>query len=85
MKLEDGGAALRVNEHVRLVGIPAKAHRYEVNGRTPLGWFIDRYKVTRDRRSGIVNDPNGLVRGAAGPDRRDPPDRPRERRDGPDR
>ncbi len=59
MKLEDGGAALRVNEHVRLVGIPAKAHRYEVNGRTPLGWFIDRYKVTRDRRSGIVNDPNG--------------------------
>lgn len=59
MKLEDGGAALRVNEHVRLTGIPADAHRYKVNGRTPLGWFIDRYKITRDKRSGIVNDPNG--------------------------
>ena len=59
MKLEDGGAALRVNEHVRLTGIPGDAHRYEVKGRTPLGWFIDRYKITRDKRSGIVNDPNG--------------------------
>ena len=58
MKLEEGGAVLRVNEHVRLTGIPADAHRYQVNGRTPLGWFIDRYKVTRDKRSGIVNDPN---------------------------
>ena len=59
MRLEDGGAVLRVNEHVRLTGIPAEAHRYEVNGRTPLGWFIDRYRITRDKRSGIVNDPNG--------------------------
>ena len=32
---------------------------YVVNGRTPLEWFIDRYRVTRDRESGIVDDPNG--------------------------
>ena len=50
---------LVVNDHVRLAGIPAAAHDYVVNGRTPLGWFIDRYRVTRDRESGIVNDPNG--------------------------
>ena len=24
-----------------------------------LEWFIDRYRVTRDRESGIVNNPNG--------------------------
>ena len=36
-----------------------KAHRYVVNGRTPLEWFIDRYKITQDKNSGIVNDPNG--------------------------
>ena len=30
-----------------------------VNGRTPLEWFIDRYKVKQDSASGIVNDPNG--------------------------
>ena len=50
---------LVVNDHVRLAGIPAEAHAYVVNGRTPLEWFIDRYRVTRDRESGIVNDPNG--------------------------
>lgn len=50
---------LIVNEHIRLAGIPVEAHRYEVNGRTPLEWFIGRYKVTQDKGSGIVNDPNG--------------------------
>ena len=35
------------------------AHRYVVNGRTPLEWFIDRYKIKRDKESGILNDPNG--------------------------
>ena len=49
---------LVVNEFLRLRGIPAAAHRYEVNGRTPLGWFLDRYRITEDRSSGIVNDPN---------------------------
>ena len=50
---------LIVNDHIRVGGIPTEAHRYEVNGRTPLGWFIDRYRVKRDTKSGIVNDPNG--------------------------
>ena len=50
---------LIINEHVRLSGIPERAHRYVVNGRTPLEWFIDRYKITQDKDSGIINDPNG--------------------------
>lgn len=50
---------LILNEHIRLSGIPEEAHRYVVNGRTPLDWFIDRYKITQDKDSGIVNDPNG--------------------------
>ena len=49
---------LVVNDHIRVSGIPAEAHRYEVNGRTPLAWFIDRYRIKRDTKSGIVNDPN---------------------------
>ena len=35
---------LIINEHLRLSGIPQAAHQYVVNGRTPLEWFIDRYK-----------------------------------------
>ena len=50
---------LIINEHVQLSGIPEEAHRYVVNGRTPLEWFIDRYKIKQDRESGIINDPNG--------------------------
>ena len=55
----DEKTVLRVNDHIRLAGIPPEAHEYVVNGRSPLGWFIDRYKVKQDKRSGIVNDPNG--------------------------
>ena len=48
-----------MNEHVSVAGIPPEAHEYVVNGRTPLEWFIDRYRIIRDRHCGIVNDPNG--------------------------
>lgn len=59
MSFADGEKAeLIINDHVRVSGIPQEAHRYQVNGRTPLEWFIDRYRVTRDKESGIVNDPN---------------------------
>ena len=50
---------LALNDRIRLENVPAGAHAYEVNGRTPLEWFIDRYRIKRDNRSGIVNDPNG--------------------------
>ena len=50
---------LIINEHVRLSGIPEQAHQYVVNGRTPLEWFINCYRIKQDRNSGIVNDPNG--------------------------
>ena len=56
-----GGAKtiLKINDFVSLSGIPEEAHRYVVNGRTPLEWFIDRYQIKQDSESGILNDPNG--------------------------
>ena len=54
----EGDSVLVVNDRLRLSGIPVDTHRYEVNGRTPLGWFIDRYRMTTDKESGITNDPN---------------------------
>ena len=56
---DDEKTELIVNDHLRLRNISAAAHRYHVNGRTPLGWFIDRYWIKHDKESGIVNDPNG--------------------------
>ena len=42
-----------------LSGLREEAYRGTVNNRTLLEWFIDRYKITKDRDSGIVNNPNG--------------------------
>ena len=56
---KEAKTTLTINEHVCLSGIPEEAHRYVVNGRTPLEWFIDRYKIKKDTDSGIINDPNG--------------------------
>ena len=50
---------LIINEHIQLSGIPREAHGYVVNDRTPLEWFINRYKITQpEKNRGILNDPN---------------------------
>ncbi len=55
---DEARSILIINEQIQLKGIPPEAHGYVVNGRTPLEWFIDRYRITKDKHSGIVNDPN---------------------------
>ena len=55
---DENKTSLIVNDYVKLTGIPSEAHKYQVNGRTPIEWFIDRYRITRDSHSSIVNDPN---------------------------
>jgi len=55
---KDTKTTLIINEHIQLSGIPAEAHQYMVNGKTPLEWFMNRYKIKQDAQSGIVNDPN---------------------------
>ena len=62
MKFKDKNKkdVLIINEHVQLEGIPKEAHGYVVNGRTPLEWFMNRYKVTLpEKNNGILNDANG--------------------------
>lgn len=49
---------LQVAENLIIENIPPRAYEYVVNGKTAIGWLIDRYKVTEDEKSGIVNDPN---------------------------
>ncbi|MGY1550662.1 type ISP restriction/modification enzyme [Microbacterium sp. A588] len=53
---------IRYNEHLTITGIPDIESEYKVGGRSPLEWVIDRYKVTTDKKSGIVNDPNAWLR-----------------------
>ena len=46
------------NAQIGISGIPEKAYRYIVNGKSALEWVMDRYAVTTDKASGITNDPN---------------------------
>ena len=46
------------NDWITLAGIPEEAHEYVVGPRSALEWLLDRYRVTTDKASGIVNDPN---------------------------
>jgi len=41
-----------------LNGIPPEAHEYRLGNRSALEWVVDQYRVSTDKRSGIVNDPN---------------------------
>ena len=58
MRFSEDKRSIRINEFVRLDGLPPECHQYVVNGRTPLGWFIDRYRTKQDKQSGLINDPN---------------------------
>ncbi|MCI7004650.1 MAG: DEAD/DEAH box helicase family protein [Akkermansia muciniphila] len=46
------------NRTLSLTHIPAKTYEYQVNGKSALEWVVERYSVTTDKASGIVNDPN---------------------------
>ena len=46
------------NNMVTITDIPAEAEEYMLGSRSALAWIIDRYRVKKDKASGIVNDPN---------------------------
>ena len=57
LKAQDRSAIV-YNDWITLAGIPDEAHKYVVGPRSALEWLLDRYRVTTDTASGIVNDPN---------------------------
>jgi len=57
-KSKEDKSVLIYNDSITIKNIPPEAHKYIINGRSPLEWIIDRYRVTIDKDSGIENDPN---------------------------
>ncbi|HVA66887.1 MAG TPA: type ISP restriction/modification enzyme [Elusimicrobiota bacterium] len=55
---DEDKTAIIYNSHLTLEGIPLEACEYVVNGKPALEWIMERYQVTTDKDSGIVNDPN---------------------------
>ena len=50
------------NSRVTIKGIPEEAYDYVVNGKSAIEWVMDRYQVTKDKVSAIVDDPNDWCR-----------------------
>ena len=50
--------AIVFNSTTVVRGIPLEAYDYIVNGKSAIEWVMERYAVTTDKDSGIVNDPN---------------------------
>jgi predicted helicase len=58
MRLSKDRRSLRVNDSLRLGGIPPETYEYRLGNRSALEWVIDQYQVTEDKHSGIRSDPN---------------------------
>ena len=46
------------NGNIRIENIPEKAYEYVVNGKSAIEWIVERYCVSQDKKSLIVNDAN---------------------------
>ncbi len=46
------------NKYISLKNIPLDAYNYLVNGKSPIEWVMDRQILSKDKESGIINDPN---------------------------
>lgn len=55
-------SSIDYNDRITISNIPLKAYEYVVNGKSAIEWIMERYAVTTDRKSGIINDPNDWCR-----------------------
>ena len=58
MSLSKDKTQLKYNDFLTLSGIPPEVYEYRLGNRSALEWVVDQYRVSTDKRSGIVNDPN---------------------------
>ena len=56
--VKDRPTAIRYNDYITVNGIPDEAWDYVLSGKAALYWIVDRYRITKDKESGIVSDPN---------------------------
>jgi predicted helicase len=51
-------SVIKYNDYFTLSDIPLEAYDYIVNGKSAIEWIMERYAITQDKQSKIVNDPN---------------------------
>ena len=59
-KSKDDKSTIIFNDYITIDNIPEATYQYFVNGKTAVGWIMDRYLYKQDKDSKIVNDPNSF-------------------------
>ncbi len=57
-KSKDDKSTIIYNGNITIENIPQKAYEYIVNGKSAIEWIVERYCVSRDKKSLIMNDAN---------------------------
>ena len=57
-KLVADKSCIIYNSNITIENIPVKAYEYVVNGKSAIEWIMERYAITQDSKSLIINDPN---------------------------
>jgi len=64
---EEDKSIIHFNDTIRIINIPLRAYDWQVNGKSPIEWVIERYAVTVNKDSQIRNDPNDWCREQGNP------------------
>lgn len=64
---KDRKDTIHYNSVITISNIPAKAYDYVVNGKSAIEWIMERYQVKKDKKSGIINDPNDWAKEVGNP------------------
>lgn len=64
---KDQKETINYNSKITLSNIPTKAYEYVVNGKSAIEWIMERYQVSTNKESGIVNDPNDWAKEVGNP------------------
>lgn len=55
---KDDKRTIIFNNDITIENIPQEAYNYVINGKSAIEWIMERYAITIDKSSKIVNDPN---------------------------
>jgi predicted helicase len=56
------------NKNLQVGGIPLEAHKFTIGTKSAIDWIVERYQITVDKASGLLNDPNDWASESGSPD-----------------
>ena len=57
-KSKEDKSTIFYNSNITIENIPEKAYEYVVNGKSAIDWIVERYCVSQDKKTLIINDAN---------------------------